>query len=116
MSTRKYNKKIKTKNLKTIKNKNQNLKGGKTMSSSSPVKLDYKGKDLVCDVCGTNNYTENTGAFDKSKVRSGVGQFFFGDAAEILDTTSVIIYTCNTCGLCKIIRNKDPLSITTKPL
>jgi ssDNA-binding Zn-finger/Zn-ribbon topoisomerase 1 len=107
MTTRKYHKKY----GKTRKNK-----GGKAVSSSGAVKLKYKEKEVICDVCGSNHYTENTGSFGKSKLRSGVGQIFLGEAAEILDTTSVIIYTCNTCGLCKIIRNKDPLLITSQPV
>lgn len=109
MLTRKY------KSNKQIKNTRKN-RGGKTISSHTQVKLNYKDKEIVCDVCGSNHYTENTGSFNKSKLRSGVGQIFLGNAAEILDTTSVIIYTCNTCGLCKIIRNKDPLLITTHPV
>lgn len=115
MATRKYNKKGNNKTKKVI---NQKLKksGGKTISSDTPVKLNYKDKEIVCDVCGGKHYTENTGAFNKSKLRSGVGQIFLGEAAEILDTTSVIIYTCNTCGLCKIIRNKEPLLITSRPV
>ena len=92
------------------------LNGGKTFSSDKPIKLNYNGKNILCDVCESNNYKETTGAFGKSKVRTGVNSVFFGEAAEILDTTSVIIYTCNTCGLCKIIRNKDPLLIKAEPL
>jgi ssDNA-binding Zn-finger/Zn-ribbon topoisomerase 1 len=107
MSTRKYNKKG---------GKTRRFKGGKSISSSVAVKLKYKEKEVVCDVCGSNHYTENTGAFGKSKLRSGVGQIFLGEAAEILDTTSVIIYTCNTCGLCKIVRNKNPIMITSHPV
>jgi len=103
MATRKYHKKG---------GKTRRFKGGKSISSSGAVKLKYKEKEVVCDVCGSNHYTENTGAFGKSKLRSGVGQMFLGEAAEILDTTSVIIYTCNTCGLCKIVRNKNPIMIT----
>jgi len=107
MSTRKYNKKG---------GKTRRLRAGKAISSSSAVKLKYKEKEVLCDVCGSNHYTENTGSFGKSKLRSGVGQIFLGEAADVLDTTSVIIYTCNTCGLCKIIRNKDPLLITAHPV
>lgn len=107
MATRKYN--IKS-------GKSKKLRGGKTFSSSSPVKLTYKEKAVVCDVCGSNNYTETTGAFSKSKVRSGVGQIFLGEAAEILDTTSVVIYTCNTCNLCKVIRNIEPVLIKSEPV
>jgi ssDNA-binding Zn-finger/Zn-ribbon topoisomerase 1 len=107
MTTRKYHKK---------EGKTKRKRGGKAISSSGAVKLKYKEKEVICDVCGSNHYTENTGSFGKSKLRSGVGQIFLGEAAEILDTTSVIIYTCNTCGLCKIIRNKDPLLIISQPV
>ena len=110
MTTYKYNKKSR-KSRKTRK-----LNGGKTFSSSIPVKLTYNGKHITCDICQNNNYKETTGAFGKSKVRTGVGSVIFGEAAEILDTTSVIIYTCNTCGLCKIVRNKDPLLIKAEPV
>jgi len=115
MTTYKYSKKKRhNKNNKTLK-KSITLNGGKTFSSSTPVKLTYNGKYVVCDICQSNNYTETTGAFGKSKVRTGIGSAIFGEAAEILDTTSVIIYTCNTCGLCKIIRNKEPLLIKAEP-
>ena len=110
------NKKPSIKSKKSRTKKTRKLRGGKTFSSSTPVKLSYNDKSIVCEVCGNNNYSENTGSFGKSKVRSGVGQLFFGEAADVLDTTSVIIYTCNSCGLCKIIRNKEPLLIKTQPL
>lgn len=97
-------------------NKTRKIKGGKIFSANKNVQLNYQGKPINCEVCGVNNYTENTGTFGKSKVRSGVGQFFFGDAADVLDTTSVIIYTCNNCGLCRIIRNKDPIQIIAEQL
>jgi len=101
-------KKLKNKTL----NKNKTLKkGGKTFATNKKIKLTYNNSEVTCDVCKTNNFTETIGAFDKSKVRSGVGQALFGSVAEILDTTSVIIYTCNQCGLCKIIRNADPIHI-----
>jgi ssDNA-binding Zn-finger/Zn-ribbon topoisomerase 1 len=103
-------------NIKGGKNKTLKNKGGKAISSSKSVKLNYHNKGIDCEVCEKNDYTENTGTFGKSKLRSGVGQFIFGDAADVLDTTSVIIYTCNTCGLCRIIRNKDPISITAEPI
>jgi ssDNA-binding Zn-finger/Zn-ribbon topoisomerase 1 len=106
MKTRKY--------VKNVNKKTRNCRGGKAFASSSHVKLSYHDKDIVCEICRSNNYTENTGAFGKSKVRSGIGQLFLGDAADVLDTTSVIIYTCNTCGLCRIIRNKDPILIKSK--
>lgn len=96
--------------------KSRKLRGGKTFSSSTPVKLNYNGKDITCEVCNSNNYTENTGTISKSKVRQGLGGIFFGEAAEVIDNTSVIIYTCNTCGLCKIIRNKDPILISSQPV
>jgi hypothetical protein len=94
--------------------KNRTYKGGKTFASNKNVQLFYNNTEISCDVCKENNYKETIGTIDKSKVRSGVGQFFFGEAAEILDNTSIIIYTCNTCGLCKIIRNKDPIRIVAK--
>lgn len=91
-------------------------RGGKTFANNRPVSLNYNANPIKCDVCASNNYTEIIGTIDKSKVRSGFGQFFFGEAAEILDNTSIIIYTCNTCGMCKIIRNKDPIVISATPL
>jgi len=100
-----------------IKNARKTRKrGGKTFASSKPVTLSYNNNPILCDVCKSTSYTEVIGTIDKSKVRSGIGQFFFGEAAEILDNTSVIIYTCNTCGMCKIIRNKDPIAIKATEL
>jgi hypothetical protein len=96
--------------------KTKKTRGGKTFSSSKPVKLHYKEKEIKCHVCESNNYTENTGTISKSKVRQGLGEVVFGEAAEILDNTSVIIYTCNTCGLCKIVRNKNPILIEAKEI
>ena len=96
--------------------KSRKIRGGKTFSSSTPVKLNYNGKDITCEICNSNNYIENTGTISKSKVRQGLGNIFFGEAAEVIDNTSVIIYTCNTCGLCKIIRNKDPILISSQPV
>ena len=90
--------------------------GGKTFSSSKPVKINYKEKEITCDVCGSNNYTETTGTIGKSKVRQGLGEVVFGEAAEIIDNTSVIVYTCNTCGLCKFVRNKNPMLIEAKEI
>ena len=92
------------------KNRITRKKGGKTFASNKPVSLKYNGNDVKCSVCGTNNYTEVIGTIDKSKVRSGFGQFFFGETAEILDNTSIILYTCNTCGMCQIIRNLDSVN------
>ena len=96
--------------------KSRKIRGGKPFSSSTPVKLNYNGKDITCEICNSNNYIENTGTISKSKVRQGLGNIFFGEAAEVIDNTSVIIYTCNTCGLCKIIRNKDPILISSQPV
>ena len=104
------------KDNKTQCNKTRKIKAGKMFSSNQSVQLSYKNNLINCEVCAQNNYTENTGAFGKSKVRSGLGQFFFGDAADVLDTTSVIIYTCNICGLCRIIRNKEPIQILAMPI
>lgn len=103
------------KNMKSGR-KTKKIFGGKTFSSSKPVKLNYNGKEVICEVCDSNNYTENTGTISKSKVRQGLGEVVFGEAAEVLDNTSVIIYTCNICGLCKIIRNKNPLLIDAKEI
>ena len=105
-----------TRRFRKLKSKNRTYRGGKTFATNKPVQLFYNDKPVVCDVCKENTYNETIGAFDKSKVRSGIGQAIFGHAAEILDTTSVIIYTCNTCGLCKIVRNKDPLKIIPKEI
>jgi hypothetical protein len=96
--------------------KTKKQRGGKTFATSKPVKLNYNGHDLNCQVCNSNNYTETIGALGKSKVRQGLGGLFFGEAAEVIDNTSIIIYTCNTCGLCKIIRNKDPISIVAQEI
>ena len=95
-------------------NKTKSWKGGKTFASDKNVKLSYNDNDVVCDLCKKDEFKETVGSLDKSKVRSGVGQAFFGKAAQILDTTSVIIYTCDNCGLCKMIRNKDPIKILAK--
>lgn len=100
-----------------IKNARKTRKrGGKTFATSKPVTLNYNNNPILCDVCKSNNYTEVIGTIDKSKVRSGFGQFFFGEAAEILDNTSVIIYTCNACGMCKIVRNIDNKKITVSEI
>lgn len=98
------------------KTRTRKIKGGKMISSDKNVQLNYQKKMINCEVCGKNNYKETTGTFGKSKIRSGVGDLLFGDSANILDTTSVIIYTCNNCGLCRIIRNKEPLQINITEL
>jgi ssDNA-binding Zn-finger/Zn-ribbon topoisomerase 1 len=109
MTTHKYRKNIKKTN--TRKNR-----GGKLYGTSGNVKLTFHNKKVDCEICGSNDYTEKTGAFGKSKIRSGLGQMMFGDAADVLDTTSVIIYICNNCGLCKVIRNREPLLIKTEKI
>ncbi len=93
-------------------NKTRKLTGGKTFSSNNPVNLYYNNEQIVCYVCGHKDYSETIGTINKSKARSGLGQFVFGDAADVFDNTSIILYTCNRCGMCKMIRNKDPLMIT----
>lgn len=98
------------------KNKTKRNKGGKSYGASGDVKLTYHNKNVFCEVCKENSYKEKTGSFGKSKVRSGLGQALFGDAADVLDTTSVIIYICNHCGLCKVIRNREPILIKTEPI
>jgi hypothetical protein len=101
---------------KTNRRRNRNsatkkFRGGKTFASNKSVKLTYLGKSLPCEICQNETYEEIIGTLDKSKVRSGVGQLFFGDMAGIVDSTSVLIYVCKTCGYCRIIRNKDPIKI-----
>ena len=110
-----------TRKHKSSKRKTRKNRGGKPFATDVPVKLvirNNEGKmfDVPCDVCKNNNYTETIGTIGKSKLRSGFGQVMFGDAADILDTTSVILYFCNFCGNCRTIRNKDPLRIVTLPV
>lgn len=90
--------------------------GGKTFASSTPVKLailDEKNNPVPinCEICANNNYTETIGTLNKSKVRAGFGSMFLGEAAEFLDTTSIIIYFCNFCGHARIIRNNSAIKI-----
>ena len=82
------------KDNKTQCNKTRKIKAGKMFSSNQSVQLSYQNNLINCEVCAANNYTENTGAFGKS----------------------VIIYTCNICGLCRIIRNKEPIKIVAMPI
>lgn len=88
----------------------QKHKGGKTFSDGM-VSLSYNGEPVLCDICKQNNYEETIGTIDKSKVRTAIRDFFLGSESGNIDNTSVIQYFCNTCGLCKIIRNKDPLVV-----
>ena len=90
--------------------------GGKTFAESGPVSLYFANQTVKCILCGQNNFTETIGTLGKSKVRQGFGSFFFGEAAEVLDTTSIITYFCNNCGLSKMIRNNDKLRILTSPV
>jgi hypothetical protein len=112
---------IKRRSHKRTTRKNPHKKGGKSFALVEPVKLVIQNNqgnifDVPCDVCKNNNYNEVLGSIGKSKLRSGFGQVMFGDAADILDTTSVILYFCNFCGNCRIIRNKDPLRILAVPI
>jgi len=94
----------------SIKNKNTRKirrVGGKTFASSNPVKITYDGSPILCDVCKHDTYIETIGSLNKSKVRSGLGQFVLGDAAEILDTTSIRAFFCKQCGRGLMFRNTD---------
>jgi len=76
--------------------------------SDKSKKLMFNGtQEVLCELCKSNSYVETFSSMDKSKTRTIVREFVFGDSSENLDNTSVILYTCNTCGLCKIVRNKD---------
>jgi hypothetical protein len=103
--------KNKTPKQRKSNNKTRKLTGGKTFSSNNPVNLYYNNEQIFCYVCGHNTYSETIGTINKSKARSGATQFFFGDVADVLDNTSIILYNCNHCGFCKMVRNKDPLMI-----
>ena len=93
---------------------NKTFKGGKTFASMHPVKLHYDGTEVLCDVCGTNSYHEYTSSIGKSKVRSLVGQLFLGIVAGTLDTTSVLLYSCANCGMCRVVRNLGSRKIAAK--
>jgi len=101
---------------KTNKTRSKKRGGGKTFAESGPVSLYFANQTVKCSLCGQNNFTETIGTLGKSKVRQGFGSFFFGEAAEVLDTTSIITYFCNNCGLSKMIRNNDNLRILTSPV
>lgn len=90
--------------------------GGKTFAANTPVKLAIMDEaqqpvEVRCEVCRNNHYTETIGTINKSKVRAGIGSVFFGEAAEFLDTTSIIVYFCNYCGHARIIRNNSAIKI-----
>jgi ssDNA-binding Zn-finger/Zn-ribbon topoisomerase 1 len=97
-------------------NKTKKRLAGKVYGTSGNVKLTFNDKNVLCEICNENNYKEKTGSFGKSKIRSGIGEAIFGDFAEVLDTTSIIIYICNNCGLCKVIRNREPLLIKAESI
>lgn len=101
---------------KPVRKTKRKTSGGKSYASSTPVSLTYNGMSVICALCRQNNYTENVGTLGKSKMRSGIGSFFFGDAAEVLDTTSIITYFCNNCGLSKTIRNNENIRIVSGPV
>jgi transcription elongation factor Elf1 len=101
---------------KQIRKTKRKTSGGKSYASSTPVSLTYNGMSVICALCRQNNYTENVGTLGKSKMRSGIGSFLFGDAAEVLDTTSIITYFCNNCGLSKTIRNNENIRIVSGPV
>ena len=112
----------KRKNFRKTK-KNYILQGGigpgKTTSDGN-VKLQYKHEktsvftEVKCENCSSNNYNEVIGTLGKSKARTVVGDFFLGDDMKNIDNTSIISYFCNTCGLCKMIRNKDIKIVANK--
>ena len=124
MTKSKTKTKTKTQHLRKLRGKKKtrkNKKGGKAFGLDVPVMLQIKGDSgttypVLCDVCKNNNYIETPGTLNKSKVRSGIGQFLLGDLAEDLDTTSIIAYFCNICGKCIIIRNREPLRIIATPV
>lgn len=115
-STHKHQKKIARKKTNKIRLPLQKLGGGKTFEAGGPVSLYFANQTVKCILCGQNNFTESIGTLGKSKVRQGFGSFLFGEAAEVLDTTSIITYFCNNCGLSKMIRNNDNLRILTSPV
>lgn len=91
------------------------LGAGKT-TSDEIVKLTYNSKEVNCQNCSSNNYTEVIGSLGKSKARTIMGDMIFGDNMKNIDNTSIISYFCNTCGLCKMIRNVDLKIVATKIL
>jgi len=117
MKSTKQKTKSRGKQTKTIKKiKRRTLKAGKTFSESKPVNLFYQSKQLLCNICNYNVYEEITGIIGKSKVRSGVGDFFFGSIAGVVDSTSIITYVCKRCDNCKIIRNSPERLIISVPV
>jgi hypothetical protein len=102
--------------MKKHKNTRKLRNGGKTFASHKPVEIYYNDKKIMCDICKHHIYDEIIGTLGKSKVRSGMVEFAFGEIGEVLDTTSIIVYVCKQCGNCRTIRNSDDnkMSIITK--
>jgi hypothetical protein len=103
---------------KTLKRRRTRISGGKTIGTNDTLRLIYKAenKEVKCDVCQSNTYKESIASLDKSKVRSGIGHFIFGDWAGIIDSTSVLLYTCTKCGMCKLIRNRGERHIVAEAI
>ncbi len=92
------------KSIKNIKpTYSKTFSGGK--STGTPVELEYKGAAVNCRVCGENQYKEYSGTIGRSKVRSLVGLFFLGDLIDTLDNSSILLYTCITCGTSRIVKD-----------
>lgn len=102
-STNKHKKKTKNDSF-TRKIYKHQKKGG---DANAPVSLVYNGQSVPCDACKQNSYIENYGALGKAKGRAALTSLFFGDLGQSIDTTSIIAYFCNNCGLAKIVRDLD---------
>ena len=90
--------------------KNISMKGG----ASKEVPLSYNGKLILCEICNHKYYEEISGTLGKSKMRSTVGQFIFGDYAGTIDNTSLLLYVCKQCGYCRIVRDRSDKKIFTE--
>jgi predicted RNA-binding Zn-ribbon protein involved in translation (DUF1610 family) len=93
---------------------NKTFSGGK--STGTPVELEYKGTAVNCRVCGENEYKEYSGTIGRSKVRALAGMFFFGDLIDTLDNSSILLYTCITCGTARIVKDGKRRQITASPI
>lgn len=98
------------KTIRKYHRRTQRKKGG---GSENEVPLNYDGKLIFCEICNHKYYEEIYGTLGKSKTRSTVGQFIFGDIAGTIDNTSLVLYVCKKCGYCRIIRDKKGTLITT---
>jgi hypothetical protein len=108
--------------------KNQKKQGGGLFSglglnapvfeNKNAVSLSYNSNPIKCDVCGNIDFTEIQSSIDKSKVRTFVREAVFGDGSENIDNTSVILYVCQTCGNCRMVRNngQQKITATLKPV